>query len=399
MSRHTQPTPGLARRPGMPGRRLLLGAAIGGCAAASLTRPAAAAAAIGDWLDFRRRFLHADGRVIDTGNGGISHSEGQGAGLLFAARFDDQASFARILGWTRGALRRPEDQLLAWAYRPGAPIPVPDLNNASDGDLLVAWALAEAGERWGRADYRALATEIARDLMRRVVLRQGDRTLLLPGAEGFLKPDHVVVNPSYFIPPAFRALARLLPSPQWRALEEEGVALADQARFGRWRLTPDWVALSRGAARPAPASGWPARFSYDAMRVPLNLAWGGHAQSQALGAAVAFWRDPAHAAPPAWVDLRSNALAPYPGDAGLRAVAQFAAAVLDGSGREEALPRVAEAPHYYPAALTLQARLAWADRGMTPGSCSGMLTMPPPAAQAGGGGVLGWLRGMLPARG
>lgn len=398
------PLPGRHATPAGLGlsRRALLAASVAtGGVAAGLPRPAGAAAVVGDWLDFRRRFVNADGRVLDTGNGGISHSEGQGAGLLFAVRFDDRPSFERMLVWTRGALRRPDDHLLAWAFRPGAPIPVPDMNNASDGDLLVAWALTEAADRWGVPAYRALATDIARDLLRKAVLRQGASTLLLPGAEGFLKHDHVVVNPSYYISPAFRAMARLVPAPEWRALEENGVALADQARFGRWRLPADWVALPRGALRPRPASGWPARFSYDAMRVPLNLAWGGHAQSAALRAALDFWLDPAHPAPPAWVDLRSDALAPYPGDAGLRAIIQLAMATLAGRGREETLPRVAEAPAYYPAVLTLQARLAWAERSLTEGVCAPIPqasfspTAPPRREERGG--AAGWLRGILPA--
>src|SRR4051794_27013126 len=42
-----------------------------------------------EWLAFRRAFVAADGRVVDSGNGGISHSEGQGVGLLFSATWDD----------------------------------------------------------------------------------------------------------------------------------------------------------------------------------------------------------------------------------------------------------------------------------------------------------------------
>lgn len=406
MTQQIQTSANLSAKPRAsgPSRRLLLGAALGtGAAMTGLARPAQAAAGVADWLDFRRRFIHADGRVLDTGNGGISHSEGQGAALLFAARFDDRAVFERVLAWTRGALRRPSDQLLAWAFRPGAPIPVPDMNNASDGDLLVAWALSEAADRWGRPDYRALATDIARDLLRRVVVTQGEASVLLPGVEGFLKSDHLVVNPSYYISPAFRALARLVPSPQWQALEDHGVELADSARFGRWRLPADWVALSRGAVRPSPAPGWPPRFSYDAMRVPLNLAWGGHVQSAALAAAVEFWLDPAHAALPAWADLRSNTVAPYAGDVGQRAVAQLAMAAVSGRGREEAMPKVAEARAYYPAMLTLQARLAWAERGLTEGVCAAAAPHPVRAsaapARAERSQRLGWLRGIWPVRG
>ena len=350
------------------GRRGLLGAglALAGLAA---TRPARASAVAADWLDFRRRFMTAEGRVLDTANGNISHSEGQGAALLSAVRFDDRASFDRILAWTRATLRRMDDTLLAWRFRPGAT--QVDSNNATDGDLMVAWALTEAAERWGDPEHRALAAAMARDILRRLVLQQSGGTLLLPGSEGFFKADHVVVNPSYYLPPAFRALNRVLPSPHWAALEESGTALAEGARFGRWRLPADWVAVPRGTGRPSPAAGWAPRFSYDAVRVPLYLAWGGQGRSPALRAVVDFWADPAHAAPPAWTDLRTDAVAPYPGCAGLRAVEQLAVAAMSGSGRPSLLPGVPDAANYYAAFLVMLSRLAWSDLGLTEGASCG----------------------------
>ena len=51
-------------------------------------------------------------------------------------------------------------------------MPVADLNNATDGDLLAAWALSEAAGRWGVAEHRALAIQMGRDILRRVVLPQ-----------------------------------------------------------------------------------------------------------------------------------------------------------------------------------------------------------------------------------
>ncbi|MBB5692313.1 glycosyl hydrolase family 8 [Muricoccus pecuniae] len=342
-----------------PARRAVLAACAGGLLA---LRPRAGLATVPtEWPAFRQRFVTPEGRVLDTGNGNISHSEGQGAALLFAVRADDRATFERVLSWTRTVLRRPTDALLAWRYRPGTATPVSDLNNATDGDLMVAWALTEAAERWGAAQHRALAVQMGRDLLRRVVLSQGDEIVLLPGAEGFFRPDHLVLNPSYYVIPAFRALDRVLPSPHWRALEESGVALASRARFGRWRLPPDWVTLPRGAGRPGLAAGWPPRFSYDAVRVPLYLAWGGRTDGAALRSAVEFWSDPAHASPPAWADLRTNAIAPYGGDAGQRAVERLAQASLYGSGRAALLPRVAGAPHYYAASLVMMSQLAWRD--------------------------------------
>ena len=67
---------------------------------------------------FRSRFMAPDGRIIDTGNRNISHSEGQGWGMLMALAADDRASFERIWVWTRRTPDRPRDALSAWRFRP-----------------------------------------------------------------------------------------------------------------------------------------------------------------------------------------------------------------------------------------------------------------------------------------
>ena len=108
------------------------------------------------WEAFRDRFILSDGRVVDTSNGGVSHTEGQGWGLLFAVAWDNRHTFDRILDWTGRPLCRPGDALYAWRYMPNAAVPVPDGNNATDGDLFIAWALASglpavAATRVGRA--------------------------------------------------------------------------------------------------------------------------------------------------------------------------------------------------------------------------------------------------------
>ena len=51
--------------------------------------------------------------VPTPANGGISHSEGHGHGMFFAAYFNDRARFDRIRNWTRLNLSRPRDALLA----------------------------------------------------------------------------------------------------------------------------------------------------------------------------------------------------------------------------------------------------------------------------------------------
>lgn len=319
-----------------------------------------------DWFAFARRFLHPSGRILDTGNGNVSHSEGQGYALLAAVRAQDQRSFDQILNWTIEALRRPDDSLLAWRWRPGTDLPVNDLNNATDGDIFVAWALAIAGDKWRVPRYRARAAQMARDILRRCVAQVGHRWVLLPGAYGFRHDRRVVVNLSYYTLPALRALSFLAPDPAWRRVEMDFLPLVRHARFGHWGLPPDWLELpTSGEGQGIPARGWPGRFSFDAVRIPLNLCWSGLHETPVVTAARRFWLDQPHGVVPAWVDLQTGLQAPFPAASGVRAVARLADAAQRGHGRAEEMPQVDEAPDYYAAALTLLARIVWHDLSLS----------------------------------
>ncbi|MGX9963173.1 glycosyl hydrolase family 8 [Roseomonas sp. F4] len=317
-----------------------------------------------EWQAFCSRFLRPDGRVVDTFNNGISHSEGQGWALICAEQALDRETFDRVLGWTLRVLARPNDALLSWRFRPdasGVSGVVDDPNNATDGDLMVAWALLRAGRRWRSPDYTAQGVAIARDVLRLLIRQVGEETVLLPGASGFEQRDHVVVNPSYYAFPALRALAQAVPDPTWLRLASDGLSLLRRARFGRWSLPADWLALPRAGGRPAPAPGWPARFSYDAVRVPLYLAWAGLGREPAAVGAARFWSDPQHARMPAWTDFGSDSISPYAAPVGIRAVAQLAIAKHGELDQISSFPSIIEVRDYYSAILTLLARLAWRD--------------------------------------
>ena len=317
-----------------------------------------------EWHSFRDRFIQADGRVLDTANGGISHSEGQGWGMLFAARFDDRDSFTRISDWRRRVLKRSHDALHAWRCRAGPAEVVDDFNNATDGDLLIAWGLLEAANRWQDAALLVEGQALAQDILRLLVRSPGGRTVLVPGLRGFEHPTYVVVNPSYYIFPAFQVLAEAVPDPAWVEIAAHGINLLRSGRFGRWQLPPDWLAVTGRAQLPRPAPGWPTRFSYDAVRVPLYMAWAGLAHEPAVAAAARLWSRPPSVVMPAWVDLVSGQSADYPAPTGIRAIAHLSIAASSGLGGLAGMPHVADADDYYSAALTLLSRLAWRDLGM-----------------------------------
>lgn len=314
-----------------------------------------------EWEDFKSRYLLPSGRVIDTANNNVSHSEGQGWALLMAEAFDDPATFDRILAWTQQNLRRPQDSLYVWSWHPDRRQPVEDTNNATDGDLFIAWALDRGGCRWHRPELSERAALMARDLHERCVREVRGRVILLPAAFGFEHPSYTVINPSYYVFPALDAMARLMPEGRWRQLRQDGLALLREAGFGAWNLPADWIRLAHQPSEaPLPAPGWPARFSYDAIRVPLYLAWAGLLDEPAARAAARFW-SARHAVGyiPAWTDLAQDSVAPYAADSGMEAIARL---VLNPRAAVSDLPPIHAAPHYYAAALTLLARLAAFER-------------------------------------
>ncbi|MDO9502278.1 glycosyl hydrolase family 8 [Falsiroseomonas sp.] len=355
----------LAAAPVLPAQALAnLAMASGRGASAGPPSPRGPALDPAVWRAFCARFVRPDGRVVDTFNNGISHSEGQGWALLCAEQALDRETFDQILAWTTRTLARPGDALLAWRFRPdafGGLGQVDDPNNATDGDLMFAWALLRAGRRWRSEAYTEQGVAVARDVLRLLVRQVGEETVLLPGAAGFEQRDHVVLNPSYYAFPAFRALAQAVPDPIWLRLASDGLSLMRRARFGRWGLPADWVALPRGGGRPSPAPGWPTRFSYDAVRVPLYLAWAGLGREPAVIGAARFWTDPSHARMPAWTDFAADTVSPYAASPGIRAVAQLTIARHADSTRPLAQSSMDEAQDYYSAILSLLARLAWRD--------------------------------------
>lgn len=311
-----------------------------------------------DWQLYRNRFVTADGRVRDTANGGISHSEGQGYAMLLAVAHGDPVTFARLWRWTRDHLQVRADHLFAWKWDP-ATGDTPDPNSATDGDLLIALALARAADRWGLPEHRAAARAIARDVLGQAVRRVGQWTVLLPGPDGFVHDQVVTVNLSYWMFPALHELASVAPSPLWQRLTASGIALLRAARFGVWHLPPDWLALDQ-PLRPAPRH--PAVFGYNAVRVPLHLVWSGLADPELLRPHLDF-ADDHDGRPPATIDLVDDTPGAEPASAGVLAILALTRWAVDGTPPR--WPRLDVAADYYSASLLMLSKLAHLERSTT----------------------------------
>lgn len=303
----------------------------------------------GAWSAYKAKFLDASGRIVDNGNGNISHSEGQGYGMLLAYLSASPADFEQIWYFTRTELLLRDDGLAVWKWDPNVKPHVTDTNNASDGDMLIAYALALAGTAWKRDDYIVAASRMAQALLAEAVVRSAGRTLLMPGAEGFSaadRDDGPVVNPSYWIYEAIPVMAALAPSDAWKKLSEDGVTLLKTMQFGPRKLPAEWVSLRRG---PRPAKGFDAEFAYNAIRIPLYLVRGGITDKALLTRLLqGMTQDGA----PATVDLTTGRPKAVLSDPGYRIVNDVVACVVNGTELPASALQFAPAL-YYPSTLQL----------------------------------------------
>jgi len=311
------------------------------------------------WRFYKTSFVTETGRVVDTANGQISHSESQGYGMLLAVAAGDRASFDRIWGWTRANLAVRNDALLAWRWEPDRRPAVADLNNASDGDILIAWALTEAAEAWSDEAYQVAARRISVEIGRKLVLWNAPGgPLLLPAAAGFAAEDRAdgpIINLSYYIFPAFMRLGAVAPEFDWLALSRNGLRLIEASRFGRDKLPVEWISL--GADKVRSADGFAAEFAYNAIRIPLYLAWSGTDRSGIYDPFVSVWTR--QGAPNlATVDVSTAMPRDRLGEAGYLAVPALTACAASGARWPRQLNSSVPGENYYPNTLRLLSRIA-----------------------------------------
>jgi endoglucanase len=332
---------------------LLLGLGVG-AAALGLTpaqgRSDARAVAAG------RRFLDGyvepDGRVVRWDQGGDTVSEGQSYALLVATALGDEELVDRVWSWTQRHLSG-EDGLVAWHWVDGA---VADRNAASDGDLVLAWALAVAGERFDRDDLRTDGERLARAVLDRLTVPTARGPVLVAGPWAV---GSGTVNPSYWVLPAYRWFAPL--DPRWDELAVSATGAVDELTQGGRALAPDWAVVEpTGVLRAqggADGQGRP-RHGLDAARVTVwrALACEEDQRAAAARAGSLLGPDPARARA-----LDGGVVDPEPHPLAL--VAAAAAAHAQGDARRrDALLASAEAiearePGYYGAAWVALGRI------------------------------------------
>lgn len=337
---------------------------------AAAAPPASGDATCALWTAFKDRFVTSDGRVLDTANENISHSEGQGYGMILAVAHDDPAAFTRLWDWTYANLLIRPDGLLVWKWTPHGESRYPDTNSASDGDILVAYALLLAGERFNNPAFTELGLELVAAVQRDLIVEVGGYTVLLPGPEGFRRDDgSIIVNPSYWVFPALDLFSDLPDGAIWRTVIADGLRVLEEARFSRWNLNPDWAILTpEGRFELPDPDTFPPVFGYNAVRIPLYLRWGNMVpEAEPIAVYRRFWDETSdEGSMPIVVDLAAEQVDARGGNSGFLATRTLTQAAPDTC----LTITFGEQAHYYDAVLVLLARLAQGDSSC---ACAGNL--------------------------
>ncbi len=219
------------------------------------------------WESFKHHYIQSDGRVHDPQNGEISHTEGIGYAMFFAVSFNDQATFERLDRWLEDNIPKNDKGLYPWKWGKDGHghWGVLDPNNATDGDMWIAYARIKAAQTFHLPQQQTKALAQLDALEKRVMLRVEGKLFLLPGAEGFVHSATLTLNPSYSIPFMFETFGRVTSHPQWGELLSNAQGLMKQ-RFSVYGLHPDWISYHQGVYSLLPENP---SFSYDALRIPL----------------------------------------------------------------------------------------------------------------------------------
>jgi len=223
------------------------------------------------WSDYKKLYISKDGRVIDRANGNITHSESIGYGLYLALQNNDYKSFLNTYLWYKKNLKKNKYGLVSWKWGKDKNNSwhVLDTNNATDGDIWIAYDCLLMYERCKEESYKVEAMQLISNIKKYLIVKESGSLYLLPGKIGFESQNNIIVNLSYYPFFIFDKFTEYDHDSIWYELKKDGIALLFKARFSPLQLNPDWICIDKNTQKISPSKN--NSFGYDALRIPFNI--------------------------------------------------------------------------------------------------------------------------------
>jgi endo-1,4-beta-D-glucanase Y len=207
-------------------------------------------------------------KVIRPENGNDTVSEGIGYGMLIAVYVGDQTLFDGLWGYEQS--QRTAGTLMNWCIPAGGGSCSASGGSATDADEDMAFALIEAGKRWG-GSYASSASTMIKDIYAHDI----DTAAKLPnGGSNF--GSGMQTNPSYWAPAYYKVFAGIDTADDWNTVANNTYtalsAIAGKSTGNAaGALVPAWCSGSN--CGNVAGSGYTdgGVYQYDAHRVPWRF--------------------------------------------------------------------------------------------------------------------------------
>lgn len=155
---------------------------------------------------------------------------------------------------------------------------VADVNSATDGDVYIDMALAQAARQWpSKADYyRSLAKKLSSDIL---AYEYNPQTRALTVGDWVTKdsPYWRLMRTSDVMPFVFKTLAETTGDSRWQTVNNAMLdRLVDLSRQHQTGLVPDFAWITRNSAKPVKpktiSTKQDGSYDFNACRVPMMMA-------------------------------------------------------------------------------------------------------------------------------
>lgn len=219
-------------------------------------------------------------------------SESQGYGMVAAVEAAkksqaEQKDFEKLYNYYL-AHRMEGTQLMSWRQTVKDGVVSDEANNATDGDLYIAYALIQAAKLWSK-NAEAYETQ-AKAILNDILTHNYNETEGILTVGNWATADskfHHLMRTSDVLPAQFQAFYKLTGNDQWLKIKESMLAKLEKASVDyKTGLLPDFIWVENGTVRAAEKNAIASKndgdYYYNACRLPYNLAQSKDAKSQKI---------------------------------------------------------------------------------------------------------------------
>jgi len=232
---------------------------------------------------YKKNIVQPDGRVVDWQNKQVTHTEGIGYSLFFSVKFSDKETFYKIFSWLKTNLPLNKNGLIPWLWGKG-PLgkwEILDSNDATDGNLWIAYSLLLGYEKWGDEKLKIFAVKLIKNIKRFDIYRKNKCIFLLPASKYFVNNDSVIINPSYYAPFIFKKFYQYDKDVIWLKLINQSFKLWYFISITPYHLFPEWVKVDKRYCKVTDISGV---MAFNAIRIPIWILYSYDINNDRVGA-------------------------------------------------------------------------------------------------------------------